>query len=165
MMDLAVTVALWIVVGVLALAAARRSGLLLRDAAQQGSGEFLRLLPRIVIGVMGSGYIAAALPHEIVAKWLGESSGLTGIAIAAIAGALTPGGPVVGFALGAAALKGGAGAPQVIAYSTAWALFAFPRLFMYELPILPARVVWLRVIASLPVPFLAAFAAMLIGKP
>jgi hypothetical protein len=36
---------------------------------------------------------------------------------------------------------------------------------MYELPILPARVVWLRVIASLPVPFLAAFAAMLIGKP
>jgi hypothetical protein len=114
---------------------------------------------------MGSGYIAAALPHDMVGQWLGDSSGLTGIAIATVAGALTPGGPVVGFALGAAALKGGAGAPQVIAYSTAWALFAFPRLFTYELPILPARVVWLRVVASLPVPFLAAYAAMLVGKP
>jgi hypothetical protein len=53
----------------------------------------------------------------------------------------------------------------VIAYSTAWALYAFPRLLTYELPILPARVVWLRVIASLPLPFIAAGLAMLIGKP
>jgi hypothetical protein len=30
---------------------------------------------------------------------------------------------------------------------------------------LPVQVVWLRVVASLPVPFLAAYAAMLIGKP
>ena len=165
MMDLAITIALWMIVAALAIAAARRHSLLLRGAARQGGAEFLRLLPRIMIGVMGSGYIAAALPQDIVGQWLGDSSGLLGIAIASIAGALTPGGPVVGFALGAAALKGGAGAPQVIAYSTAWALFAFPRLFMYELPILPARVVWLRVVASLPVPFLAAFAAMLIGKP
>lgn len=165
MMDFAITIALWVIVAALAMAAARRHGLLLRGAARQGGAEFLRLLPRIMIGVMGSGYIAAALPQDTVGQWLGDSSGLLGIAIATIAGALTPGGPVVGFALGAAALKGGAGAPQVIAYSTAWALFAFPRLFMYELPILPARVVWLRVVTSLPVPFLAAFAAMLIGKP
>jgi hypothetical protein len=164
-MDLAITIALWLIVAAMAIAAANRSGMLLRGAAQQGASEFLRLLPRIMIGVMGSGYIAAAMPQNMVGQWLGDSSGLLGIAIATIAGALTPGGPVVGFALGAAALKGGAGAPQVIAYSTAWALFAFPRLFTYELPIMPARVVWLRVIASLPVPFLAAFAAMLTGKP
>jgi hypothetical protein len=30
---------------------------------------------------------------------------------------------------------------------------------------MPARVVWLRVIASLPLPFLAAGLAMLLGKP
>ena len=90
---------------------------------------------------------------------------MIGIVIATLAGAMTPGGPVVGFAIAAAALKGGAGAPQVIAYSTAWALYAFPRLLSYELPIMPARVVWLRVIASLPLPFLAAGLAMLLGKP
>ena len=78
---------------------------------------------------------------------------------------MTPGGPVVGFAVAAAALKGGAGAPQVIAYSTAWALYAFPRLLSYELPIMPARVVWLRVVASLPLPFLAAGLAILLGRP
>jgi hypothetical protein len=164
-MDFAITIVLWLIVAAMAIAAANRSGMLLRGAVQQGGGEFLRLLPRIMIGVMGSGYIAAALPQDMVGRWLGDSSGLAGIAIATIAGALTPGGPVVGFALGAAALKGGAGAPQVIAYSTAWALFAFPRVFMYELPMLPVQVVWLRVVASLPVPFLAAYAAMLIGKP
>ena len=165
MMDLAVSIALWMIVAALALMIVRRARPLLGGSARQGGTEFLRLLPRIMIGVMGSGYIAAALPQDLVGQWLGHSSGLLGIVIATIAGALTPGGPVIGFALGAAALKGGAGAPQVIAYSTAWALFAFPRLVTFELPILPAQVVWLRVIASLPIPLLAAAIAMLVGKP
>jgi uncharacterized membrane protein YraQ (UPF0718 family) len=163
--DLAVLLALWIIVAVLALGVANRSAPLLRESLRGGGSEFLQLVPRIVIGVLGSGFIAAALPQELVVNWLGSSSGLLGIAISAIAGAMTPGGPVVGFAVAAAALKGGAGAPQVIAYSTAWALYAFPRLLSYELPIMPARVVWLRVVASLPLPFLAAGLATLLGKP
>ena len=118
----------------------------------------------MAIGVLGSGFIAAALPQDVVGHWLGSHSGVIGIVIATLAGAMTPGGPVVGFAIAAAALKGGAGAPQVIAYSTAWALYAFPRLFTYELPIMPARVVWLRVVASLPLPFIAAGVAMLSGS-
>jgi uncharacterized membrane protein YraQ (UPF0718 family) len=163
--DLAVLLALWIIVAVLALSVANRSAPLLRESLRGGGSEFLQLVPRIVIGVLGSGFIAAALPQELVVNWLGSSSGVLGIAISAIAGAMTPGGPVVGFAVAAAALKGGAGAPQVIAYSTAWALYAFPRLLSYELPIMPARVVWLRVVASLPLPFLAAGLATLLGKP
>ena len=73
-----------------------------------------------------------------------------------LGGAFTPGGPVIGFSIGAAALKGGAGTPQVIAYTIAWALFAVQRLFIWELPVMPQRLVWLRVMASLPLPFLAA---------
>ena len=75
-------------------------------------------------------------------------------------GALTPGGPVVGFSIAAAALKSGAGAPQIIAYTIAWALFALPRLLVFEIPAMPARVVWLRVAVSLPLPFIAAWTAM-----
>lgn len=165
MIDLIVGLALWIMVAALAFGVARRSMPLLQESARGGAGEFLHLVPRMAIGVLGSGFIAAALPQDTVAYWLGSSSGVLGIAVATIGGAMTPGGPVVGFAIAAAALKGGAGAPQVIAYSTAWALYAFPRLLTYELPILPARVVWLRVIASLPLPFIAAGLAMLIGKP
>ena len=72
---------------------------------------------------------------------------------------------MVGFAIAIAALKSGAGAPQVIAYSTAWALFALQRVLLYEIPLMPARIVWLRVAVSLPLPFIAAWIAMLVGKP
>lgn len=165
MIDLGLTIVLAAIAAVLGIAVARRSHPLLRESSRDGTAEFLRLIPRMAIGVLGSGFIAAALPQDLVGPWLGDTSGLLGIAIATIAGTLTPGGPMVGFALGAAALKGGAGAPQVIAYSTAWALYAFPRLLSYELPIMPARVVWVRVVASLPLPFLAAGIAMLLGRP
>jgi hypothetical protein len=82
-----------------------------------------------------------------------------------IGGALTPGGPVIGFSIGAAALKGGAGTPQVIAYTTAWALFAFQRLFIWELGVMPHRLVALRIAASWPLPLLAALGALLLGRP
>lgn len=164
-MTLAVNILLWLVVAGLALFAAMRGPVLLHEGARAGAGEFARLLPRIGIGVVGAGFIAEALPSEWVAPWLGPQSGLTGIVIATVGGALTPGGPVVGFSIGAAALKSGAGAPQVIAYSTAWALYAVHRLVIWEVPLMPARVVWLRAAASLPLPFIAAALAMLIGKP
>jgi hypothetical protein len=164
-MSLAVDLALWAIVAVLGLVAVSRSRSLCIDALRGGSRDFLQLLPRIVIGVIGSGYLAALLPEAVVADWLGPSSGMTGLSLAAIAGALTPGGPVVGFALATTALKSGAGAPQVIAYVIAWALFALQRVIIFEIPTMPARVVWLRVLVSLPLPFLGAWLAMLAGKP
>ncbi|MEI9803564.1 MAG: hypothetical protein WDN48_02615 [Pseudolabrys sp.] len=72
---------------------------------------------------------------------------------------------MVGFSIGAAALKSGAGAPQVIAYTTAWALYAIHRLVMWEAPLMPARIVWLRAAVSLPLPFMAAAGAMAASKP
>lgn len=164
-MSFAIDIFLFTLVAVLGLLAFRRSPALLRDGAKGGAIDFMRLVPRLAIGVLGSGYLAEIMPQQLVAAWLGPNSGILGTAIASLAGALTPGGPVVGFALGAAALKGGAGAPQIIAYATAWALFALQRLFIWEMPYMPARVIWIRVFASLPLPFLAAWGAMLIGKP
>src|SRR5215470_14775968 len=117
-MTLAINILLWLVVGVLAFFAGVRGRKLLNDSAREGVMEFILLLPRICVGVIGSGFIAEALPNDWIAPWLGPESGFFGVAIATIGGALTPGGPVVGFSLGAAALKSGAGAPQVIAYST-----------------------------------------------
>ncbi len=136
-----------------------------RASLREGFSDTLKLIPRIMLGVVGSGYIAAILPPEIVGHWLGADSGATGLGIAVLGGAFTPGGPVIGFSIGAAALKGGAGTPQVIAYTIAWALFAVQRLFIWELPVMPQRLVLVRVIASLPLPFLAAAGAMLLGRP
>jgi hypothetical protein len=97
--------------------------------------------------------------------WLGPGSGFLGVAIATLGGAFTPGGPVIGFSIGSAMLKSGAGAPQVIAYSTAWALYAIHRLVMWEVPMMPAHLVWLRAAVSLPLPFIAAAMAMLLMRP
>ena len=164
-MNLALTIFLWALVAGLAGIAAARGTAMLRSGARTGVIAFVRLIPRLAIGVLGAGYLAEMLPQDLVGRWLGPGSGMLGTLIASVAGALTPGGPVVGFSIGAAALKGGASAPQVIAYTTAWALFALPRILMYEIPMMPARLVWLRVLVSLPLPFIAAAMAMLIGRP
>lgn len=156
---------LWLLVAALALAAAVKGRILFRDGLREGSMDFVRLMPKVLLGVIGSGFVAAVMPADLTARYLGPESGFVGVAIAVLGGAFTPGGPVVGFSIGAAAIKSGAGAPQVIAYVTAWALFAVQRFFLWELPIMPRRLVWLRVIASLPLPFLVAGASMLLGRP
>ena len=78
MIDIIVTAALWIIVVALALGVAQRSRPLLRESAKEGTFEFLRLVPRMGIGILGSGYIAAALPQDFVVAWLGSSSGVIG---------------------------------------------------------------------------------------
>lgn len=160
-----VEIFLWLIVAVLAFLARLKGRILFREGTREGVNDFIMLLPKIGLGVVGSGYLAAVLPAELVADYLGPDSGFLGVMIGVIGGTLTPGGPVVGFSIGAAALKGGAGAPQVIAYTTAWALYAVQRIVLWELPIMPPRLVTLRWIASIPLPFLAAAGAMLIGRP
>jgi len=164
-LTLFINILLWGLVAALMLAAAVRSQALCREGAWEGARDFVVLIPRVLIGVVGSGYIAAVMPQQLVTTWIGPQSGLLGISIATLAGAITPGGAVVGFAIGAAALKGGAGAPQVIAFSTAWSLYALQRLINWEIHMMPPRVVWLRAAVSVPLPFLAGIGAMLIGKP
>ncbi len=156
---------LWAAVIILGTMAAIRSKPLFFDGARAGLSDFFGILPRIIIGIVGSGYLAEALPKDGIADLIGPETGMLGVTIAAVAGALTPGGPVIGFAIGATMLKGGAGAPQVVAYSIAWALYALPRILNFELPYMPGRVVWLRAAVSVPLPFIAAMTAMLIGRP
>jgi len=156
---------LFAVAAVLGVIAATRGRTLFIGSAREGVTDFFKLIPRIMLGVVGSGYIAALLPQEVVGRWLGADSGVTGLLIAVAGGAFTPGGPVIGFSIGAAALKGGAGTPQVIAYTTAWALFAVQRLIQWEFPVMPMRLVWLRIATALPLPFLAAVFAMALGRP
>jgi uncharacterized membrane protein YraQ (UPF0718 family) len=163
--DHAVDLLLWAVVLVLAVLAALRSRALLTEGLREGGLDFLRLLPRLIFGVVGAGFLAEILPQDIMVRWIGPDSGLLGVTIATLLGVVTPGGPVVGFAMAATAMKSGAGAPQVIAFVTAWSLYALQRVLVWEVPVLEPKVVWVRVIASLPLPYLAAAGAMLVGHP
>src|SRR5262249_12418275 len=97
--SIVVSVLLWLLVGALALTAAIRSKALFREGAYEGGRDFVVLIPRVLIGVIGSGYIAAVMPQDLITTWIGPGSGVLGIAIAALFGAVTPGGAVVGFAV------------------------------------------------------------------
>jgi hypothetical protein len=165
MSALIIDIILWASVAALAFLAWQRGRTVLVSSAREGTMDFINIVPRIALGVIGSGYIAAIIPPQVITGWLGPDSGWSGVLAAVIAGAATPGGPVVGFSIGAVALKSGGGAPQVIAYVVAWALFAFQRLILWEIPFMPARFVWFRAAVSLPFPFLAAAIAMAIGRP
>ena len=165
MSALIIDIILWGSVAALGFMAWQRGRTVLVSSAREGTMDFINIVPRIALGVIGSGYIAAIIPAQVITGWLGPNSGWPGVLAAVIAGAATPGGPVVGFSIGAVALKSGGGAPQVIAYVVAWALFAFQRLILWEIPFMPARFVWFRAAVSVPFPFLAAAIAMAIGKP
>jgi uncharacterized membrane protein YraQ (UPF0718 family) len=143
----------------------RQDKAVLTVALRKGGMDFINIVPRIALGVIGSGFIAAIIPSEVIVGGLGPDTGWLGVATAVVAGAATPGGPVIGFSIGAVALKSGGGMPQVVAYIVAWALFAFQRLILWEIPFMPARFVWFRAMVSLPFPFLAAAIVMVTGKP
>ena len=143
----------------------RQDKAVLTSALRNGGMDFINIVPRIALGVIGSGFIAAIIPSEVIVGGLGPDTGWLGVATAVVAGAATPGGPVVGFSIGAVALKSGGGTPQVVAYVVAWALFAFQRVILWEIPFMPGRFVWFRCAVSIPFPFLAAALVMLIGKP
>lgn len=165
MTALIIDILLWgslIGVGVIAW---RQDKTVLTAALRKGGMDFVNIVPRIALGVIGSGFIAAIIPSEVIVGGLGPDTGWLGVATAVVAGAATPGGPVIGFSIGAVALKSGGGAPQVVAYVVAWALFAFQRLILWEIPFMPARFVWFRALVSTPFPFLAAAIVMMIGKP
>ena len=84
----------------------------------------------MAIGVLGSGFIAAALPQDFVVAWLGSSSGVLGIALAAILSgrALTVVLAGLALALGAAAFVLGERRLQPFALGyLVYALFRGPR--------------------------------------
>ena len=78
---------LWMIALALGMIAAQRSRAILNASIREGISDTIKLIPRIMLGVIGSGYIAAILPAEVVGRWLGADSGVTGLCIAVVGGA------------------------------------------------------------------------------
>src|SRR6202008_2141216 len=94
-----IDITLWGSVAVLAFLVWRRGRVLALASAREGAMDFINIVPRIALGVIGSGYIAAIIPPEVITGWLGPDSGWLGVLPAVIAGGLTPGGPGGGFSV------------------------------------------------------------------
>jgi len=159
---LIIDIILWASVAAVGFIAWQRGRLILTTAVREGSMDFINIVPRI--GVIGSGYIAAVIPRKS-SPLARPGLGLARRPYRRDRGRCDTGragGRLFAWRGGA---EGGGGPPQVIAYVIAWALFAFQRLLLWEIPFMPARFVWFRAAVSLPFPFLAAAIAMAIGRP
>lgn len=142
---------------VLAFLTFRKSPALFRSSMRSASVRFVEIIPRVSVAILAAGFVGKLLPAETVGSQIGPDSGFYGIALAAFAGGITPAGPIVSFPIIVVLMKAGAGFPQVVAFLTAWSVFALHRVLTYEIPMMGWRFSAVRLAASAPLPFLAAY--------
>ena len=85
----------------------------------------IEVLPLLIFAFILAGMVQTLLPHDQISKWIGAESGMRGIFIGTIAGGLTPGGPYVSLPIVAGLLRTGASIGTLVAFMTAWSLWAF----------------------------------------
>jgi len=128
--------------------------------ALASSGRLLLVvLPSLGAGLLLSAALRQLLPPGAMAKWMGPASGLTGLALASLAGIATPGGPMAAFPLVLVLAQAGADRGAVIAFVLSWSLNGFARILIWEIPVLGLDFTALRVLCSLPLPVLAGWIA------
>jgi uncharacterized membrane protein YraQ (UPF0718 family) len=128
-------------------------------AAHEGLDLFLFVLPRFMAGLLFAGFFLALVPRDFVARWIGETSGMTGILMGTLAGTLTPGGPMMAWPVVVALLRAGADKGPLVAYITAWEMLGIQRSVVWDLPLLGGRFFIIKTIASIAMPILAGLIA------
>jgi uncharacterized membrane protein YraQ (UPF0718 family) len=118
--------------------------------------------PRLVVALLVSGFFSAIVPTDLVAAWLGDEAGMKGILVGSMVGGLMPGGPIICFPIVFILFESGAGIPSLIAFLTAWSVFAFHRIIGYEIPLMGLRFAVIRILASAILPPLAGILTLLI---
>ena len=134
-----------------------------RGAAQRALREtrdnLWRITPMMLVAMPMATFLAELIPSDIASGWLGRESGVIGLLVASFAGGLIPGGPYASFPLVLTFLKAGAGPAQMVALITGWAVLAFHRVVMWEVPVLGVRFAVIRTLASLGLPLRAGLLA------
>jgi uncharacterized membrane protein YraQ (UPF0718 family) len=156
------TLATWAAAMVLVVISLFRPGKLYIQGLKKSLAYIYDMLPRIFMALLVSGFFAVLIPADLVATWLGRESGVRGILIGSLVGGFTPGGPIICFPIAVVLVKNGAAIPPLVAFLTAWSVFAFHRIVAYEFPLLGMRFVTIRILSSLVLPPLAGFQAALL---
>ena len=89
-------------------------------------------MPRICLALLLAGFIAKLIPTEFIGHLIGYASGWSGIALAILFGGMMPSGPMIAFPVVVVLRGADAGAPQIVAFLTAWSVFAWHRVLIYE---------------------------------
>ena len=123
----------------------------------------IQIVPLLIFAFIVAGLVQTILPRDLMSKWIGDESGLRGILIGTLGGALTPGGPFVSMPIAAGMLKAGAGIGTMVAFLTSWSLIAVARLPL-EVGIMGWRFTLIRMVSILIFPPIAGLLANLIVK-
>jgi len=106
---------------------------------QKGGGEhiiglkyagnlLIQIVPLLIFAFIIAGMVQFLIPHEMISRWIGVESGFRGILIGTGMGAIAPGGPFVSLPIAAGLLRTGASVGTMVAFLTAWSLWAITRL-------------------------------------
>lgn len=115
----------------------------------------LSVAPKVAAGCLIAAFVTRLVPRRVVARWVGEGSGFTGLLIAYVAGLLVPGGPFTAYPLALGFLVAGADLGAVIAFITSWLLLGVTRVVVWELGFFSPEVIGLRLLVCLPLPLIA----------
>ncbi len=132
---------------------------LIGTALREAAGMILLVIPPLVAGLLLGALLSRLVGRDRVARTLGAGSGMRGLILASVFGAITPGGPFTSFPLVHALWIAGADAGTLMAFLAAWALIGINRIIVWELPLMGADLTLIRVLVSLPMPILVGLLA------
>jgi len=125
--------------------------------ARNGVSMLWFVLPRLIPALILAGMLQVVIPQETVARYFGRQSGLGAIVMAAAAGILTPGGPMVSVPLLVVLADSGVALGPLVAYMTSWSLFGMQRIIAWEAPLMGWHFVAVRAASSFAFPVLAGW--------
>lgn len=117
-------------------------------------GQLVHFLPVLVVAIFVAGFTEVLLPKDLVKRWLSDAAGLRGIALAWLAGILTPGGSIIGLPLVVALYRAGVGISVLMTYTTSFATLSILRVPI-EVSFYGWRLTGIRLLVSLILPFIA----------
>lgn len=119
----------------------------------------LNLLPRVLIALTIAALVWVLLPRDRMSAMVGKESGLRGLALATVAGTVTPGGPSTAYSLLAVMGLSGADRGAMVTYIVAWATLGVQRILVWDFPFMGTDFAFLRFAVTLPLPILAGLIA------
>ncbi len=125
---------------------------------------FATILPKVAAGCLIGALVRLLVPRELIVRWVGAGSGITGLAIASAVGAVFPGGPFTIFPLAGAFMLIGADRGAAVAFVNAWLLIGLNRAIIWEMPFFGPDFVLARALLSLPIPILTGLIARHIDR-
>ena len=156
---------LLVLVGITIAAAFLTGGWQLTISGFTQAGKLLNTIwLRLMLGFTLGGMIQVLIPREVIAKWLGPTSGLKGILIGSYAGIIMSGAPYVMLPIVASIYRAGAGIGPIVALLTGQGLIGLQMLIVWQIPFFGVELPLARYIVSLFIPPIAGLVGTVVYR-